>query len=353
MKPVKPVKPVNVSRNTPLRSARRRALAALTRGAVLPGLLFLPPLVAQADYATHPAAQPFIDEMVTEHGFERAQLEAWLGAAQKQQSILDAIARPAEKTKPWYEYRQIFLTERREREGAAFLREHRNTLSRAQAETGVPAELIVAIIGVETYYGRIAGSYDVIDALATLAFDYPKRSSFFSRELSEYLLLAREQGIDPLTPKGSYAGAMGYGQFMPSSYRAYAVDFDGDGLADIWNNPVDAIGSVANYLARHGWQAGEPVVSRATASGEPPPELFAGGLKPQRPVAEFAAAGLTPVQHLDERAQAQAFRFELEDGHEYWLGLNNFYVITRYNHSAMYAMSVYQLSQRIASGASG
>jgi membrane-bound lytic murein transglycosylase B len=217
----------------------------------------------------------------------------------------------------------------------------------------VPAELIVAIIGVETYYGRIAGSYDVIDALATLAFDYPKRSSFFSRELSEYLLLAREQGLDPLTPKGSYAGAMGYGQFMPSSYRAYAVDFDGDGLADIWNNPVDAIGSVANYLARHGWQAGEPVVSRATASGEPPPELFAGGLKPQRPVAEFAAAGLTPVQHLDERAQAQAFRFELEDGHEYWLGLNNFYVITRYNHSAMYAMSVYQLSQRIASGASG
>jgi membrane-bound lytic murein transglycosylase B len=206
-----------------------------------------------------------------------------LASGRAQQSILDAIARPAEKTKPWYEYRQIFLTERREREGIEFLREHRDTLSRAQAETGVPAEIIVAILGVETYYGRIAGSYDVIDALSTLAFDYPKRSPLLHRRAqASFCCWRREQGLDPLTLKGSYAGAMGYGQFMPSSYRAYAVDFDGDGLADIWNNPVDAIGSVANYLARHGWQAGEPVVSRATASGEPPPELFEGGLKPQR-----------------------------------------------------------------------
>jgi membrane-bound lytic murein transglycosylase B len=255
------------------------------------------------------------------------QLEALAGGGRAQQSILDAIARPAEKTKPWYEYREIFLTERREREGIEFLREHRNTLSRAQAETGVPAELIVAIIGVETYYGRIAGSYDVIDALSTLAFDYPKRSQLLHRRAQK--LPAARPRAGPRPPdasKGSYAGAMGYGQFMPSSYRAYAVDFDGDGLADIWNNPVDAIGSVANYLARHGWQAGEPVVSRATASTESPRRscLPAGSSRSAGRGARRRGpeGGAAP---RPERALAP-LRFELEDGHEYWLGLHNFYV---------------------------
>ena len=305
---------------------------------------------ARADYAQHPGALALIDEMVSEHAFERGELVALLAAAQRKQSILDAISRPAEKSKPWYEYRQIFLTDRREREGIAFLREHRAALARAQARTGVPAELIVAVIGVETYYGRIAGSYAVIDALSTLAFDYPRRSRFFTKELKDFLLLTREQGLDPLVLKGSYAGAMGYGQFMPSSYRAYAVDFDEDGVADIWNNPVDAIGSVANYLARHGWRAGEPVVSAVTTSAAPGAALFEGGLKPQRTVAEFLAAGLTPQEPVDPQSLATALRFELSDGYEYWLGLHNLYVITRYNHSAMYAMSVYQLSQRIARG---
>lgn len=305
---------------------------------------------AIASYAEHPAAAPFIDEMVREHDFNREEVVGILAAAERQQSILDAISRPAEKTKPWYEYREIFLTERREREGIAFLEAHREALSRAQAETGVPAELIVAIIGVETYYGRIAGSYDVIDALTTLAFDYPKRSPFFTGELKSLLLLAREQGLDPRDLKGSYAGAMGYGQFMPSSYLAYAIDFDGDGLADIWNNPVDAIGSVANYLARHGWRAGEAVVSRATAVSLPGAEVFEGGLKPAKTVASLAAVGLTPDQSLAPDTLVTPLRFELAEGEEYWLGLHNLYVITRYNHSAMYAMSVYQLSQRIARG---
>jgi membrane-bound lytic murein transglycosylase B len=312
-----------------------------------------PAATARADYSDHPEAAAFVERMVDQHGFEAEAVASLLATAERQQSILDAIARPAEKTKPWYEYREIFLTDRREREGIAFFRDNREVLSRAQAETGVPAEVIVAIIGVETYYGRIAGSYQVLDALATLAFDYPPRSPFFSGELESFLLLSREQGLDPTTLTGSYAGAMGYGQFMPSSYRAYAVDFDGDGLTDIWNNAEDAIGSVANYLARHGWVAGEPVVSRARAEGQLADALFGNGLKPDRSVAELSAAGLVPEQHLDDAAAAKALRFELEDGQEYWVALNNFYVITRYNHSAMYAMSVYQLSQRIAAGAAG
>jgi len=311
------------------------------------------PLAASADYASHPEAAAFIDTMVNEHDFPREAVVTLLGDAERQQSILDAIARPAEKTKAWYEYRAIFLNDRREREGIEFFRTHRDTLARAQADTGVPAEIIVAILGVETYYGRVAGSYRVLDALSTLAFDYPRRAPFFRGELENFLLLAREQGLDPTELKGSYAGAMGYGQFMPSSYRSYAIDYDGDGLADIWNNPVDAIGSVANYLARHGWRDAQPVVSAASVAAEVPDEVFDGKLKPRRSVEELTELGIVPEQHLDPEAAATAMRFELEDGHEYWMGLHNLYVITRYNHSSMYAMSVFQLSQRIAAGVAG
>lgn len=306
--------------------------------------------VAQESYASHPDAQALITRMVDEHGFEREALVALFQSAEKQQSILDAMTRPAEKAKAWYEYREIFLTQRREREGIEFFARHREALSRAQAESGVPAELIVAIIGVETYYGRVAGSYDVLDALATLAFDYPRRAPFFTRELEHFLLLTREQNLDPLSLKGSYAGAMGLGQFMPSSYRNYAIDFDGDNVADIWNSPTDAIGSVANYLRAHGWRAGEPVASRATVSQQVPDEVIAGDLKPQRRVADFLALGVGSDQLFDPDALATLMRFELVDGVEHWIGLHNFYVITRYNHSAMYAMSVYQLSQAIAAG---
>lgn len=308
---------------------------------------------AQEDnYGANPAAMAVIDELVAEEGFEREELVEVFNNAGRQQSILDAMSRPAEKTKAWYEYREIFLNDKRENQGLEFYREHEETLKRAEQETGVPAEMIVSIIGVETYYGRIAGSYRVIDALSTLAFDYPRRSEFFTKELKHFLILTRDQGMDPLSLKGSYAGAMGYGQFMPSSYRSYAIDFDGDDKADIWNNPVDAIGSVANYFKAHGWTEGGPVIVAAEATADIPEEMMSRGrnLKPRFTVAEFSAAGLEPKEATDPAAEAIGIEFELADGVEYWLGLYNFYVITRYNHSAMYAMSVYQLSQRIAAG---
>ena len=306
---------------------------------------------AADNYSVHPAALALVDELVEEQDFDREELLLVFSSAQRQESILTAIARPAEKSKPWYEYREIFLNDKRLEQGLEFYREHRDTLKKAERETGVPAEIIVAIIGVETYYGRIAGSYRVIDALSTLAFDYPPRSEFFTGELKSYLILTRQQGFDPLALKGSYAGAMGYGQFMPSSFLAYAVDFDGDGIADIWNNPVDAIGSVANYFKEHGWRNGETVVVGATVKGKVPEQWFVSGrknLKPEHTIAEFASAGVIADEPVPPDTLASAMQFELSNGYEYWLGLQNFYVITRYNHSAMYAMCVYQLSQRIA-----
>lgn len=313
-------------------------------------LLALLPLVACADgenYSTHPAAADFMERLVAEDEFSREELERLFAAAERQDSILKAIARPAEKTKPWHEYRQIFVTDKRTRQGLEFMSEHRETLARAQAETGVPAAIIAAVMGVETYYGRITGSYSVVNALATLAFDYPPRSDFFTRELRHFLILAREQGLEPLSLKGSYAGAMGYGQFMPSSYRSYAVDFDGDGRVDIWENPVDAIGSVANYFKKHGWRPGEGIILPAHKSGDVPEGWMNAGLKPERRVAQFIAAGLEPMGDVQDDALATALALEGDDGMEYWMGLHNFYVITRYNHSSMYALSVYQLSQRL------
>ncbi len=313
-------------------------------------LCILLPLVACAEaenYATHPAAEAFIARLVAEDEFSRGELERIFAAAERQDSILEAIARPAEKTKPWHEYRQIFVTDKRARQGVQFMREHHDTLARAEAETGVPSSIIAAVLGVETYYGRITGSYSVVNALATLAFDYSPRSDFFTRELRHFLILAREQGLEPLSLKGSYAGAMGYGQFMPSSYRSYAVDFDGDGRVDIWENPADAIGSVANYFRKHGWRPDESVILPARKSGDIPDSWMNAALKPERPVAQFIAAGLDPLGDVEDSALATALALEGDDGTEYWLGLHNFYVITRYNHSAMYALSVYQLSQRL------
>ena len=289
---------------------------------------------------------------VVEQGVDRTWAAALLDQAERKQSILDAISRPAEKTKPWYDYRKIFLTDKRALEGVAFAQQNAETLAKVSDQTGVPASVITAIIGVETFYGRITGSYRVIDALATLAFDYPKRSPFFTRELQNFLVLAYESGKDPLALKGSYAGAMGYGQFMPSSYRAYAVDYDGDGVADIWTNADDAIASVANYFLRHGWQPGAPVIVPANYDGDSS-EIFAGGLKPEKTVGELAEQGFAPRGATDISLVATPLRLEGSEGYEYWLCLENFYVITRYNHSAMYALSVWQLSQEIESLAAG
>jgi len=266
---------------------------------------------AEGNYAVNPATLALIDEMVEEQAFDREQLIAVFAAVEKKESILEAMSRPAEKTKPWYDYRKIFVTDKRERQGREFIAKHKETLERAEQELGVPAEVIAAIIGVETYYGRITGSYRVIDALSTLAFDYPKRSVFFTKELKSFLILSRDQGMDPLELQGSYAGAMGYGQFMPSSYRAYAIDFDGDEKIDIWNNPVDAIGSVANYFKHHGWRTGDPVVFEADVTDNVAEELFNQSLKPGKTVMEFAQAGVSVATEppLDPNSMATAMKF--------------------------------------------
>ena len=313
--------------------------------------LILPTMSFGGEYSERTERDEVLANVV-EQGVDPTWAAALLDQAERKQSILDAISRPAEKTKPWYDYRKIFLTDKRAREGVAFAQQNAETLAKVSDQTGVPASVITAIIGVETFYGRITGSYRVIDALATLAFDYPKRSPFFTRDLQNFLVLAYESGKDPLALKGSYAGAMGYGQFMPSSYRAYAVDYDGDGVADIWTNADDAIASVANYFLRHGWQPGAPVIVPANYDGDSS-EIFAGGLKPEKTVGELAEEGFAPRSATDISLVATPLRLEGSEGYEYWLCLENFYVITRYNHSAMYALSVWQLSQEIESLAAG
>ena len=300
-----------------------------------------------ADY-TGPNVEEFIAEMTRDYGFVGDQLRDLFKQAERKQAILDAISRPAERVKPWKEYRPIFLTDSRVAQGVDFWRENETALARAEAEYGVPPEIIVAIIGVETFYGRNTGSHRVIDALSTLGFDYPPRQPFFRQQLKEFLLLTREEQVDPLTLKGSYAGAMGLPQFMPSSFRAYAVDFDGDGRIDIWNNPTDAIGSAASYFKQHGWAAGEPVVARAKVSGERYEEGLTVGLESQKKAGEMRSLGWQFDKAVADDTAITAFRLEGAEGDEYWLGLPNFYVITRYNRSVMYAMAVHQLSQMLA-----
>ncbi|ACO77086.1 lytic murein transglycosylase B [Azotobacter vinelandii CA] len=305
------------------------------------------------DYADSPQVDEFIAEMTRDYGFASEQLFGLFREAQRKQPILDAVSRPAERAKPWKEYRPIFITEARVARGLDFWREHEEALARAEREYGVPAQVIVAIIGVETFYGRNTGNYRVIDALSTLGFDYPPRAPFFRKELREFLLMTREEQVDPLTLTGSYAGAMGLPQFMPSSFRAYAVDFDSDGHIDIWKNPTDAIGSVASYFRHHGWVAGAPVASRADVAGTEAEKGLSAGLDPAMSVGELRSLGWRNRDPLDDGLPVTAFRLEGADGDEYWMGLPNFYTITRYNRSVMYAMAVYQLSDLLLQARSG
>lgn len=318
----------------------RRALRVLA-------LWLLPVVPAFADYSQHALAKDFIDEMVNQHGFKREEVVQWLARAERQQSILDAIARPAEKAKPWKDYRKLFVTNDRITQGVAFWRDHAATLARAERESGVPAAIVVSILGVETRYGRNTGNYRVLDALTTLSFDYPPRADFFRSQLVEFLLMAREQKLAPDRILGSYAGAMGFGQFMPSSYRKYAVDFDGDGEIDIVNDIDDAIGSVANYLKSYGWQRGAPIVSKAMVKEPLPDGLLRETLEPVTTLLDYKRKGITPLLALPDDTLAALFMLEGDSGFEYWLALNNFYVITRYNRSQLYAMAVLQLSQEI------
>jgi len=292
----------------------------------------------------------FVTDMQTRHGYEPAALNALFARAARLDSVLAAISKPAEY-KPWHAYRPIFLTRQRIDGGVAFWNEQAPILAAAEQKTGVPAEIIVAIIGVETSYGGNTGSYRVLDALATLAFHYPKRAPFFRSELENFLLLTREEGMDPLQPKGSYAGAMGLPQFMPSSFRNYAVDFDGDGRRDIWRNPRDAIGSVGNYLKAHGWRAGEPIAVPAAQSTANATQV-ADTVDLRHTVAEYAALGVRPLEPLAQvmdAVPAVLLGYESSaSATEYWLALRNFYAITRYNRSPKYALAVYQLADAIA-----
>jgi membrane-bound lytic murein transglycosylase B len=303
---------------------------------------------AETEEAIARARSAFAERMAKDHGFDRDALTSVLESAVIDQKIIDAISRPAERVVPWHEYRNIFVTDKRIAAGVQFWQENADAVQRITADYGIAPEMVVGIIGVETFFGQIVGRYRVIDALSTLAFAYPPRAKFFTSELESFLLLAREEGVDAREPLGSYAGAMGRGQFIPSSFRAYAVDANGDGRRDIWTDWEDVIGSVANYFEKHGWREGQPVAVRATRSA-----AFSGAepsnkLDLSSTVGALADAGYEFSTTLPASAPAAVFSFEAEGGgSEYWVGLRNFEVITRYNRSAKYALAAHQLAQAI------
>jgi membrane-bound lytic murein transglycosylase B len=300
---------------------------------------------------SRPDVQAFIMELVKKDGFEQPYLTTVFSGIESKQAILDAMGRPAEKVKPWFEYRNIFLTPRRISAGVDFFREHETKLREITAKTGVPGEIIVAILGVETFYGTRTGTFRAVDSLATLAFDYPPRSTFFRGELRQLFLLAREEQLDVGALVGSYAGALGPPQFIPSSYRSFAVDGSGDGRRDLLQNWDDIMASVANYFVEHHWQPGQPIATRA--------EFARDAVRPAGPtelvlkdtVGSLVRQGVQFTTDLPATAPALLVTLQGEDGDEYWVGFQNYYAITRYNHSAMYALAVFELSAAIGAGA--
>jgi membrane-bound lytic murein transglycosylase B len=302
------------------------------------------------DFAGDPDVDRFIGRMTTSHDFSREYLAGVLSQAERKQWILDQLDRERPTGAPvrpggWSRYREKFVTDRHIAGGVEFWRENARALERASRQYGVPPEYIVGIIGVETYYGQNVGTYRVIDALATLAFEYPRRADYFAGELENFLVMARGERIDPLSPRGSYAGAMGLGQFMPTSVLKWAVDFDGNGHKDLWE-PVDAIGSVANYFAAHGWRSGQPVVTAAAATGARARMLDAG-FDTSYSLTALASHDIRPAAQTVQRDDLRLLRLSTYSGDEYWLGYHNFYVITRYNRSTNYAMAVHQLAQAV------
>lgn len=296
--------------------------------------------------AGFPGQDRFVAELSAESGMGADEIERVLAQARKQQSILDAIARPAEG-KPWREYRPIFLTEGRVEAGLRFMAEHREVLDRVERDTGVPATIVAAIIGVETHYGSITGRYRVLDALATLGFHYPPRADFFRDELKQLFLLAREERLDIGAVQGSYAGAMGWGQFIPSSYRRYAVDGDGDGKRDLWMSVPDIVASVANYFVVHGWAEGGLVALPARPEAQAQP-FERDGLNPTSTLGALRALGYAVEHDGDDQVPATLLRLEGVGGDEYWVTFGNFYVISRYNRSPLYSMAVHQFAQELA-----
>ena len=313
-------------------------------------ILLLADFAVAEDYYKRDDVKTYIDQMVETHGFDRIYLEQKFKSVVKQERVIVAMDRPAE-AKPWPEYEAIFITPSRINGGVLFWKQYKNVLEKAEVEFGVPASLIVAIIGVETFYGRNTGSFPIFSTLVTLGFDYPRRADFFKRELTEFLLLCRQESTlqcDKL--KGSYAGAMGTGQFISSSYRNYAVDFDNDGIRDLWNSRADAIGSVANFIKRHGWVSQKPVGVYVEIDGGNYESLLNKEFKPWLSVADLKENDITLKDFDPQEPVFSLFEFENKNPNlaaKVWAGYNNFYVITRYNHSRRYAMAVYQLSRLI------
>lgn len=312
--------------------------------------VFIALLLANTTFAIdldkYPGLKPIITTLVKEHGFTETELLDVFGKVEYRDDVIKAINRPGE-AQPWHKYRLLFVTEQSANRGIRFWRQNARALIKAQKKYGVPAEIIVAIIGVETRYGRLKGRYKVINALTTLALGYSRRSEFFKKELIEFMLLARETNTDPLKYDGSYAGAMGLPQFMPSSYRKYAVDFNGDKKRDLINSRWDAIGSVANFFIKHGWQTNEPICEDVQIEGQ----LYAWfeklGIKPRLSIRHLINAGIFPENDGREDRLVSLIALEGENGPVYRLGYNNFYVITNYNRSRKYAMAVYELSEML------
>ena len=324
----------------------------------------------ELDYAVRDEGVQLADELVDEYGFDRKDVVSVLRNATYRPRIIELMTRPAER-KPWLQYRDIFLTETRTAKGVEFLTSNADVLNRAYEHYGVPPHIVTAIIGVETNYGGNMGTYRVIDALSTLGFDYPRRAAFFREQLKTFFVLACEERIIPFDKNtscrresgalasgdgrminelvGSYAGAMGYGQFIPSSYRSFAIDFDGDGIRDIWGNTEDAIGSVANYFAEHGWRNDALVLEAVELdlTNDALVTMANEELRPNRTIGEWKQLGVRSA--ANEESMAALFGFETEGGIEYLLGFNDFYVITRYNHSRLYARAVYLLAEDIRS----
>lgn len=298
------------------------------------------------DFKKYPALRTFAGDMAEKHGFSVAELQRAFRCATIRPDIIEAMERPRELL-PWHEYRNIFVTEDSARRGARFWKDHAREISRAQEHYGVPPEIILAIIGVESRFGRSQGGYPVLDALSTLALEYPPRSAFFRQELEEFLLLAREIDANPCEVKGSYAGAMGLPQFMPSSYRRMAVDFDGDGRRDLLESTADAIGSIANYLHNNGWKAGAPIIGEVKLEGTLYFWVEKLGIQPTLSVRQLAEYGIFPHLQDDPEQRASLISLEGEYGPVHRLGYGNFYVITRYNHSKRYAMAVVELGDMI------
>jgi membrane-bound lytic murein transglycosylase B len=294
-----------------------------------------------------PEIEKFIAYMVQTHDFNARDLRALFAKVQPSPDVTRAMSAPS-TAKPWYEFKPLFVDQARITGGIKFWNDNAEILTQARIDFGVPEAIVVALIGVETRYGRSTGGFRVMDTLTTLAFDWPSRRDFFRRELEQFLLLAREQGWDPPTIKGSFAGALGMPQFMPGSYRRYAVDYDKDGQIDLWHNPADVIGSVANYLKEFGWKDGEPVVAPAQVDAADRQTLLDLGLKPSLTLDQWRLLGADSTLPLPDSLLACVFSVDLLGGPEFWFGFDNFYALLQYNRSRNYAMSIVELAREIA-----